>query len=124
MGTIPADSRVRRSLQCPARRLLTEAVPVQVRLKTSLDNPALPPRLHGSKPTNRSSSQYVTDTNGIGPRRVYLRIESEPPNVAYPPRPVPGSVADLDMIMEHCDFSDHKVRYLPSIRSLISGGVS
>lgn len=35
-----------------------------------------------------------------------------PPNLAYPPRPVPGSVADLDVIMDHCDFSQGKVSIL------------
>jgi DDB1- and CUL4-associated factor 13 len=46
---------------------------------------------------------------GSGPKRVYLDIQSHPPNVAYPPRPVPGSVADLDHVMSHCDFGQGKV---------------
>jgi len=50
----------------------------------------------------------MTRTGGTGPRRVYLDIPK--PNLAYPPRPVPGSVADLDMIMNHCDYDRHKVR--------------
>lgn len=40
-----------------------------------------------------------------------------PPNVAYPPRPVPGSVADMDVIMKHCNFSAHKVRHSAVYRS-------
>jgi len=31
-----------------------------------------------------------------------------PPHIAYPPRPIPGSTADLDLIMELCDFADGK----------------
>ncbi|KAG6866689.1 hypothetical protein C0993_007474, partial [Termitomyces sp. T159_Od127] len=44
------------------------------------------------------------------PRRTYPDIQSVYPSVAYPPRPVPGSVADMDIIMAHCDFSADKVR--------------
>lgn len=55
-----------------------------------------------------------TDTYGVGPKRVYLDNQSRYPNVAYPPRPVPGSVADMDMIMKHCNFSTGKVRTLNS----------
>ncbi|KAF9244600.1 hypothetical protein BU15DRAFT_59364 [Melanogaster broomeanus] len=54
------------------------------------------------------SKRDTTTTRGDGRRRVYLDIQSQPPNVAYPPRPVPGSVADLDIIMEQCDFSQNK----------------
>lgn len=38
-----------------------------------------------------------------------MDLQAQPPNVAYPRRPVAGSIADLDIIMEHCDFSEHKV---------------
>ena len=51
----------------------------------------------------------VETITGSGPKRVYLDIQSHPPNVANPPRPVPGSVADLDHIMSHCDFGQGKV---------------
>lgn len=60
---------------------------------------------------------YKSSTNGVGPSRVYLDIQSTRPNVAYPPRPVADSVADLDIIMEHCDFSANKVS-IPYIASL------
>ncbi len=59
------------------------------------------------KPT---SGPVQVHTTGVGQRRIYLDIQSRPPNVAYPPRPVPGSIADLDIVMEHCDFSEKKVR--------------
>ncbi|KAF7347924.1 Glycosyltransferase family 32 protein [Mycena venus] len=89
----------------PSRRRLPE----QLGLKSVLDNPSLPPR-RASLPSRfrAPSGPSTTTTRGVGPRRVYLDIQSQPPNVAYPPRPVPGSVADLDIVMEHCDFSEKK----------------
>lgn len=57
-------------------------------------------------------SGLVTTTNGLGPQRVYLDMQPSKPNIAYPPRPVPGSVADLDIIMNNCDFSEGQVRFI------------
>ncbi|KAF9452591.1 glycosyltransferase family 32 protein [Macrolepiota fuliginosa MF-IS2] len=89
----------------PSRR----GIPEQIRLKDTLVNPALPPRkMNIPSPLTGEASEYVTTTRGRGPERIYLDIQSRPPNVAYPPRPVPGSVADLDIVMEHCDFSRKK----------------
>ena len=92
------------------------AVPEQIGFTSVQTNPALPPR---NKPTIPSRFRQplgpiITDTVGTGSKRVYLDIKSSPPDVAYPPRPVPGSVADLDVIMEHCDFSEGKVCHLYS----------
>ncbi|KAJ6575003.1 glycosyltransferase family 32 protein [Mycena capillaripes] len=89
----------------PSRRRLPE----QLGLKSVLDNPSLPPR-RASLPSRFRAppGPNAITTRGVGPRRVYLDIQSRPPNVAYPPRPVAGSVADLDIVMEHCDFSDKK----------------
>ncbi|KAJ6602155.1 hypothetical protein B0H10DRAFT_2081063 [Mycena sp. CBHHK59/15] len=77
------------------------SIPQKLGLKSIPDNPALPPR-------KAAASRFKTTTNGVGPSRVYLDIQSHPPNVAYPPRPFPGSVADLDIITEHCDFGEGK----------------
>ena len=82
-------------------------VPEQLRLKEAIPNPALPPRRSAAVPT---PAPYITETRGTGSKRIYLDIQSAPENVAYPPRPVPGSVADLDVVMDHCDFSEKKVR--------------
>lgn len=72
-------------------------------------NPALPPRKTTiPSPLTEEASEYVTSTHGSGPERIYLDIQSQRPNVAYPPRPIPGSIADLDIVMEHCDFSKKK----------------
>ncbi|KAH9487043.1 hypothetical protein JR316_0001109 [Psilocybe cubensis] len=81
-----------------------QRIPEQLRLRTPLDNPALPPR----RSSNIPQGPYVTETRGTGSKRIYLDIQSSPENIAYPPRPVPGSVADLDVVMEHCDFSEKK----------------
>ncbi|KAF9559050.1 glycosyltransferase family 32 protein [Agrocybe pediades] len=88
-------------------------IPAEIRLSGPIYNPALAPHVNQKKkePTRLSSSSSFangTETLGVGPKRVYLDIQSQPPNVAYPPRPVPGSVADLDHVMEHCDFSRGK----------------
>ncbi|KAF8168221.1 glycosyltransferase family 32 protein [Crassisporium funariophilum] len=81
-----------------------QRIPEQLRLKEAPENPALPPRRDQSPPPGL----YSTTTRGTGAKRIYLDIQSAPENAAYPPRPVPGSVADLDVIMEHCDFSEKK----------------
>ena len=81
-------------------------VPDQLRLKTAPENPALPRRRMSEPP---HQNPYATVTRGTGAKRIYLDIQSSPENSAYPPRPVPGSVADLDIVMDHCDFSKKKV---------------
>ncbi|KZP16846.1 glycosyltransferase family 32 protein [Athelia psychrophila] len=86
-----------------------QKVPEEIGFTNVPANPSLPPR----KPTipprfSQSLGPMTADIVGIGPKRVYLDIQSSLNNVAYPPRPVPGSVADLDVIMEHCDFSQQK----------------
>ena len=71
-------------------------------------NPALSPRRAVTVPP-RFRGPIATDTLGLGPKRVYPDIVRDHNNVAYPPRPIPGSVADLDVIMDHCDFTHNKV---------------
>ena len=87
-------------------------VPDKIALNELPTNPAIPYRPRAAKPPRYRSltnpSVYV-GTHGVGPKRVYLDIQSQPPNIAYPPRPVPGSIADMDIIMKHCDFSQNKV---------------
>lgn len=87
----------------PSRR----PIPEQIGLAKPPRNPGVPPRK-----TNKFKAppgiHPTTESDGVGAQRVYLDIQSRPPNVAYPPRPVPGSVADLDSVMDHCDFSENK----------------
>ncbi|KIY49785.1 hypothetical protein FISHEDRAFT_65185 [Fistulina hepatica ATCC 64428] len=93
----------------PSRR----SIPKEIGLKTSPQNPAIPPSSRKVSPSRYRPPPGVlanadTDTLGVGHKRVYLDIQSVPPDVAYPPRPVPGSVADMDIIMDHCNFSQGK----------------
>ncbi|KAF7375889.1 hypothetical protein MSAN_00003300 [Mycena sanguinolenta] len=81
----------------PSRR----SIPQKLGLNSLPDNPALPPKFS-------TPSRFKTTTNGVGSRRTYLDIQSKPPSVAYPPRPVPGSIADFDIITHHCDFGEGK----------------
>ncbi|KIJ37641.1 hypothetical protein M422DRAFT_259730 [Sphaerobolus stellatus SS14] len=74
-------------------------------------NPAVARKQQQPKPIPtrfRPPSSVLSETIGAGPKRTYLDIQSAPPNVAYPPRPVPGSAVDLDIIMDNCDFSTNK----------------
>ncbi|KAF9076174.1 hypothetical protein BDP27DRAFT_1314019, partial [Rhodocollybia butyracea] len=41
--------------------------------------------------------------------RKYLDIQHDNSTVAYPPRPIPGSIADMNIIMKNCDFSRQKL---------------
>ncbi|CAL1695281.1 unnamed protein product [Somion occarium] len=82
-------------------------IPEQLAFSKPPTNPALPARKSTSPPA-RFRGPIVTNTLGIGSKRVYLDLQSQPPNVAYPPRPVPGSIADMDVVMDHCDFSQDK----------------
>ncbi len=57
---------------------------------------------------------------GSGPGRKYLSLSLKGKGKSggdnrgrrdqgYPPRPVEGSVADLDRLLERCDFGENKV---------------
>ncbi|KAG6852523.1 hypothetical protein C0991_011251 [Blastosporella zonata] len=86
----------------------SQTIPKQVGLKTAPLNPAIPHQGRASKPSHIPIEERDTETYGVGPKRTYLDIQSVYPNVAYPPRPVPGSVADMDAIMKYCNFSANK----------------
>ena len=107
----------------------TFPVPDKIAFNELPTNPAIPYRPRAAKPPRYRSLSDPTvyvGTHGVGPKRVYLNIQSQPPDIAYPPRPVPGSIADMDIIMKHCDFSQNKVcrfflhlapRLHPSVRA-------
>ncbi|KAJ8083961.1 hypothetical protein PM082_002728 [Marasmius tenuissimus] len=83
-------------------------IPEEIGLSKLVDNPGLPPRKHSGKTEKPSSNGAITITNGVGSKRVYLDIKRKGP---YPPRPIPGSIMDLDIVFQHCDFySDKYVR--------------
>ncbi|KAJ7209674.1 hypothetical protein GGX14DRAFT_543197 [Mycena pura] len=80
---------------------LRKTIPHKLGLNSVIPNPAAP--LHSG-----TIGRFKTSINGVGAKRVYLDVQSRPPNVAYPPRPIPGSVADFDAIIENCDFGEGK----------------
>ncbi|KAJ7135408.1 glycosyltransferase family 32 protein [Mycena crocata] len=89
------------------------SIPKQIGLLDPPLNPALPPKPRTISPSryrppSNDAGSADTDTLGVGPKRTYLDIQSAPPHVSYPPRPIPGSVVDLDVVMKHCDFSQGK----------------
>ncbi len=104
--------------------LILSQVPEKIALKELLTNPAIPFRTKTRSRSLTDPSIYV-GTRGTGPKRAYLDIQSRPPNIAYPPRPVPGSIADMDIIMKHCDFSQNKVSpFQPPLLSCHSPSLS
>lgn len=112
MSTIPRDRT-----QSHARLF---SVPKEVGFTSSPLNPALPPRkaVKVSSPL-KGPATAITETTGYGPDRKYIDIQADPTDIAYPPRPVAGSIADLDVIMDHCDYGTGKVR-LSALFSLFS----
>ena len=90
-------------------------VPEAIGFSSAIQNPALPPRKAARLPPRlRPASKSITSTSGIGPRRVYLNIQSSGSEESHPPRPVAGSIADLDIVMKHCDFSTNQVMLVSS----------
>ena len=45
----------------------------------------------------------------IFPKRLHISNVAKAPDVAYASSPLPGSVIDLDVVMEHCDMSNNFV---------------
>ncbi|EPQ60603.1 hypothetical protein GLOTRDRAFT_68379 [Gloeophyllum trabeum ATCC 11539] len=85
-------------------------LPKELDFLTTPVNPAYPPnfkKADWAKP-DRFRSPVIVNTKGIGPNRNYVDVQARFPDVGYPPRPIPGSIADLDVIMAHCDFSENK----------------
>ncbi|QRW05224.1 myotubularin-related protein 10 [Ceratobasidium sp. AG-Ba] len=83
-------------------------IPTVLGLTIPPSNPGLPAVETKNGNRLKPPGGRATYTIGTGPSRKYVTIKSEPPNVHYPPRPVAGGIADLDIIMDHCDFSAQK----------------
>ncbi|KAG5653587.1 hypothetical protein H0H81_012094 [Sphagnurus paluster] len=93
------------------------SIPEQLGFRVPPRNPAIPPR----RMPSRGPSGFANVTRGIGSKRSYLEIKPKDRDTAYPPRPVPGSVADLDVVMDHCDFSEKKAQVLRTGAGLDAG---
>lgn len=87
------------------------AVPDNVPISSSLVNPIVPASLLGTGASKQRNPSAVSHTLiGKGPERnVLTSFEHALPNPAFAPRPVPGSIIDLDVILQKCDFSTNKV---------------
>ena len=72
------------------------------------NNPALPPNAAFKAP-EAADGGVVTYTIGTGAKRIYPEVKLRQPDFGHPPRPIPGSIIDLDIIFENCDFSSGKV---------------
>lgn len=70
-------------------------------------NPALAPGM--TKPGELQTVHLAMQTLGNGPRRVYQDIAISAVALEFPPRPAHGSIADFDVIMNHCDYDKHQV---------------
>ncbi|WVR08522.1 hypothetical protein IAU60_005577 [Kwoniella sp. DSM 27419] len=91
--------------------------PDSVPLAPALHNPIVPasllPSPHSPTPLvayqNRNTAQPKTHIFGEGPERTYYTAwdtrEGQP---GYAPRPAPGSVLDLDLVLEKCNFAANK----------------
>ncbi|KAI0375296.1 hypothetical protein BV20DRAFT_960400 [Pilatotrama ljubarskyi] len=82
-------------------------IPTDIGFTTPPSNPALPSSAALKSPT-ASDGGIVTYTVGTGAERIYPEIKNRLPEFGHPPRPIPGSVADLDIILENCDFDTGK----------------
>ncbi|TIB15518.1 hypothetical protein E3P92_01649 [Wallemia ichthyophaga] len=93
-------------------------LPDSLQFDDYIKNPALPTfeylapivqsQILSYSDTSTSTSPYPLNNSVIpmGPNRYYYHRDSR--GSAYPPRPIPYSALDLDVVMEHCDFSTHQ----------------
>ncbi|KAH9898108.1 hypothetical protein C8Q73DRAFT_683677 [Cubamyces lactineus] len=85
----------------------TRPIPVEMGFTSPPNNPALPPNAAFKAP-EAADGGVVTYTIGTGAKRIYPEVKLRQPDFGHPPRPIPGSILDLDIIFENCDFSSGK----------------
>lgn len=109
-------------------RIYLAPVPEQIGFINPISNPALPPaKAHTLVSSFTPPHGPVTTTaRGVGPQRIYHIVQNlsqDLDGAAYPPRPITGSIADFDIILDHCDFVTGKVSHtlLPFSRSNSKG---
>ncbi|KIJ68559.1 hypothetical protein HYDPIDRAFT_37012 [Hydnomerulius pinastri MD-312] len=88
-------------------------IPEQIGFISAILNPALPPaKAHTLvSPFTPPSGPVTTTARGVGPRRTYhinQNLTDDIVTTAYPPRPISGSAADLDIIVDRCSYSNGK----------------
>ncbi|KAL1410030.1 hypothetical protein Q8F55_004032 [Vanrija albida] len=94
--------------------------PASVPIEAGLINPVVPASLlSGRQPADKPAAlqqarlQQAAPSNhklvGKGPERTYLSPwDTVLENPGFPPRPLPGSTVDLDIILQKCDFGTNK----------------
>ncbi|KAG9314279.1 hypothetical protein JVU11DRAFT_5067 [Chiua virens] len=88
-------------------------IPEQIGFTAPIRNPALPPaKAHTLvSPFTPPRGPVITTAERVGPQRTYHTLHSPSPDFdtdTYPPRPMSGSIADLDVILERCNFANGK----------------
>lgn len=104
-------------------------VPENLPISPLLRNPAVPEAMlppltdvntvtgDNQRTTTSPKSQLV----GMGPERRFLTTwESADAHPGFPPRPSPGSIMDLDLVDERCNFGTGKVGPLCAFISGVS----
>ncbi|KDQ09256.1 hypothetical protein BOTBODRAFT_47675 [Botryobasidium botryosum FD-172 SS1] len=88
----------------------SEKIPQEIGFTSPPRNPSVPPRDSRIRLSSLQAPFLADYAVGYGPQRRYYDPlnETDSRHQAYPPRPLSGSVADLDVIMEHCNFSTSK----------------
>ncbi len=102
----------RQKLNLLARACL---VPAQLQFSAMPLNPGISP------PHKDPRGARPGATLGTGVSRTYFH--NNVTNPAYPPRPVPGSVIDLDIVQDYCEFSTNQVwplKLFSSVRSCLT----
>ncbi|ODN83011.1 hypothetical protein L202_01242 [Cryptococcus amylolentus CBS 6039] len=97
----------------PSREQPPDHLPIALALK----NPVVPPALLPSPITpspavayqNRADKTPQSSLVGIGPERHYLSVwDPRESQTGFTARPMPGSILDLDLVREKCDFGTNK----------------
>jgi hypothetical protein len=87
-------------------------------LSDTLHNPAVPgsllPSLTAASPLvayhQRTTNAPRTQLIGVGPERNFVNVwDSIDHQPGFPARPTPGTIIDLDLILEKCDLDTNKV---------------
>ena len=92
-----------------AHDMCATPVPIEMGFTAPPRNPALPASVNLKPPKFQEGSSVVQYTIGTGAERIYPGPRNQASDFGHPPRPIPGSIADLDKILEQCDFGTGKV---------------
>lgn len=98
----------------PSQRKIPSSISLAAEQFGPINNPGLPRnlppivyQLNTGVTENQLPSSRRQTVAATGPIRTYLNMSDSAidPSSLFPPRPVPRSAIDMDMVMEYCDFS-------------------